>query len=123
MITTRRAFVAGTIATTTLGAPMLARAAGGAVVVIGAGFGGAMAARYLKRLEPNLDVTLVEREERIVTCPFSTVVLGVYETLAGITHSLDGLKASGGKVVRGEASAVDGEARSVRLVDGGRLAC
>src|SRR5262245_33638846 len=101
---------------------MLARAAGGAVVVIGAGFGGATAARYLKRLEPNLDVTLVEREERVVTCPFSNVVLGGYETLAGITHSLDGLKAAGVKVVRGEASAIDLAARSVRLADGSRLA-
>ena len=50
MTATRRAFIAGTVAAAALGAPRLARAAAGAVVVIGAGFGGATAARYLKRL-------------------------------------------------------------------------
>jgi sulfide dehydrogenase [flavocytochrome c] flavoprotein chain len=121
MTTTRRAFIAGTVAAAALGAPRLARAAGGAVVVIGAGFGGATAARYLKRLDPALDVTLIERETSIVTCPFSNAVLGGYETLAGITRSLDGLRAAGVKVVRGEASAIDIEARSVRLTNGIRL--
>jgi sulfide dehydrogenase [flavocytochrome c] flavoprotein chain len=121
MTATRRAFIVGTVALA-LDAPMLARAAAGAVVVIGAGFGGATAARYLRRLNPNLDVTLVEREEHIVTCPFSNAVLGGYETLPGITRSLDGLKAAGVTVVRGEASAIDVGARSVRLADGNRLA-
>ena len=121
MTTTRRAFVAGSVAAT-LAAPRLARAAAGAVVVIGAGFGGATAARYLKRLDPNIEVTLLEREAAIVTCPFSNAVLGGYETLQGITRSLDGLKAAGVKVVRGEASAIDLQARSVRLADGSRLA-
>jgi sulfide dehydrogenase [flavocytochrome c] flavoprotein subunit len=121
MTATRRAFIAGSAAAM-LGTPKLARAAAGAVVVIGAGFGGATAARYLKRLDPNLDVTLVERDAAIVTCPFSNAVLGGYETLQGITRSLDGLKAAGIKVVRGEASAIDLQARSVRLADGTRLA-
>src|SRR4051794_39696994 len=122
MTATRRAFIAGTAAAAALGVPTLARAAAGAVVVIGAGFGGATAARYLKRLDPNVDVTLVEREAAIVTCPFSNAVLGGYETLQGITRSLDGLKAAGIKVVRGEASAIDLQARTVRLADGSRLA-
>ena len=121
MTATRRAFIVGSVAAT-LVAPRLARAAAGAVVVIGAGFGGATAARYLKRLDPTVDVTLVEREAAIVTCPFSNAVLGGYETLQGITRSLDGLKAAGIKVVRGEASAIDLQARSVRLADGSRLA-
>lgn len=121
MTATRRAFIAGSVAAT-LAAPRLAHAAAGAVVVIGAGFGGATAARYLKRLDPAVDVTLVEREASIVTCPFSNAVLGGYETLQGITRSLDGLKSAGVKVVRGEASAIDLQARAVRLADGSRLA-
>ena len=56
MTATRRAFVVGSVAAT-LVAPRLARAAGAAVVVIGAGFGGATAARYLKRLDPTVEVT------------------------------------------------------------------
>ena len=121
MTTTRRKFIAGAVAAATFGAPVLARAAAGSVVVIGAGFGGATAARYLKLLDPAVEVTLVEREASIVTCPFSNAVLGGYETLQGITRSLDGLKAAGVKVVRGEASAIDTQARSVRLADGSRL--
>ena len=81
----RRAFLAGA---TLLAAPLPARAAGGSVVVIGAGFGGATAARYLKRLDPAIEVTLVERDASILTCPFSNAVLGGYETLQGITRSL-----------------------------------
>jgi sulfide dehydrogenase [flavocytochrome c] flavoprotein chain len=121
MTTTRRKFIAGAVATATFGAPMLARAATGSVIVIGAGFGGATAARYLKLLDPAVEVTLVEREASIVTCPFSNAVLGGYETLQGVTRSLDGLKAAGVKVVRGEANAIDTQARSVRLTDGSRL--
>jgi sulfide dehydrogenase [flavocytochrome c] flavoprotein subunit len=121
MSANRRKFIAGTIALATVGAPLLARAAGGAVVVIGAGFGGATAARYLRRLNPAIEVTLVEREASIVTCPFSNAVIGGYETLPGITRGLDGLKAAGVRVVRAEATAVDPQARTVRLADGTRL--
>jgi sulfide dehydrogenase [flavocytochrome c] flavoprotein chain len=46
------------------------------IVVIGGGFGGASIARYLRRHELNLPITLVEREEHFVTCPFSNGVLG-----------------------------------------------
>ena len=120
-MTSRRVFIAGAAATL-LGAPLPVRAAGGSIVVIGAGFGGATAARYLKRLDPALDVTLVEREASILTCPFSNAVLGGYETMQGITRSLDGLRSAGVKVVRGEASAIDTGARSVGLADGSRLA-
>ncbi|MPZ35366.1 MAG: hypothetical protein GEV13_31065 [Rhodospirillales bacterium] len=122
MITTRRAFIAGTAATAALAAPMLARAASGAVVVIGAGFGGATAARHLKKLDPNVEVVLVEREASIVTCPFSNAVLGGSETMPGITRSLDALKSAGIRIVRGEASGIDPQARSVRLADGSRPA-
>jgi len=106
----------------TFGLPMVARGAAGAVVVVGAGFGGATAARYLKRLDPTLEVTLVERETSIVTCPFSNAVIAGYESLGGITRSLDGLAAAGVKVVRGEALTIDTQARVVLLADNSRIA-
>lgn len=46
------------------------------VVVIGGGFGGATAAKYLKRFDKNIDVTLVERKETYMTCPGSNWYLG-----------------------------------------------
>jgi sulfide dehydrogenase [flavocytochrome c] flavoprotein subunit len=110
----RRTFLA---ASALLAAPTPLRAAQGAVVVIGAGFGGATAARALKRLDPAIEVTLVEREASIITCPFSNVVLGGYETMAGITRSLSGITAAGVKLVRGEVTAIDTQARTVQLGD------
>ena len=92
------------------------------VVVVGAGFGGATAAGYLRRLAPELEVVLVEREAAVVTCPFSNTVLAGLQELPSITHGLDGLRRRGVQVVRGEVVAIDPEARAVRLADGGSLA-
>ena len=123
MKSTRRAILRGAVAgVATLALPSISRAAGGAVVVIGAGFGGATAARYLKAASPALDVTLVERETSILTCPFSNGVIAGYNTMADITRSLDGVRAAGVRIVTGEAAAIDTAQRSVRLADGTRLA-
>ncbi|HYD05085.1 MAG TPA: NAD(P)/FAD-dependent oxidoreductase [Reyranella sp.] len=124
MNTTRRAALRGAAAAglATLALPSISRAAAGSVVVIGAGFGGATAARYLKMASPQLDVTLIDRETRILTCPFSNGVLAGYNTMADITRSLDGVRAAGVKIVTGEAAAIDTAARSVRMADGTRLA-
>ena len=47
-----------------LAMPSISRAASGHVVVIGGGFGGATAARYIKRADANIRVTLVEPAQR-----------------------------------------------------------
>src|SRR5258706_8219181 len=47
----------------------------GRVVVIGAGFGGATAAKYLRLWDPAIEVTLVERDSGFVSCPISNLVL------------------------------------------------
>ena len=109
MNTTRRAALQGGAAAglAALALPSIARAAAGSVVVIGAGFGGATAARYLKTASPALDVTLVERDTSILTCPFSNGVIAGYNTMADITRSLDGVRAAGVKLVTGEATAID----------------
>jgi sulfite dehydrogenase len=94
----------------------------GRVVVVGGGFGGATAARYLKMWGGNIDVTLVERNASFVSCPISNLVVGGYRQIADITRGYDGLKALGVKVVRGEVSAIDAAGRKVRLAGGGELA-
>jgi len=45
------------------------------VVVIGGGFGGATCAKYLRRLDKTLAVTLVTPEKRFLACPFSNTVV------------------------------------------------
>lgn len=74
----RRRFVASAVgASATLAMPAIAYGQSAArVVVIGGGFGGATAARYLKKASPRLQVTLVEPSRRFVTCPYSNLVLG-----------------------------------------------
>jgi sulfide dehydrogenase [flavocytochrome c] flavoprotein subunit len=93
----------------------------GRVVVVGGGFGGATAARYLKLWGGNVDVTLVERNTSFVSCPISNLVLGGYREMADITRGYDGLKALGVKVVQGDVSAIDAAGKKVRLASGGEL--
>jgi sulfite dehydrogenase len=90
----------------------------GKVVIVGGGYGGATAARYLKLWGGNVEVTLIERQTDFVSCPISNLVLGGYKTMADITKGYGGLKAVGVNVVQGEASAIDPAARTVKLADG-----
>jgi sulfite dehydrogenase len=94
----------------------------GRVVVVGGGFGGATAARYLKMWGGNIDVTLVERNPNFISCPISNLVLGGHKQMADISRGYDGLKAMGVKVVQGDVTAIDAAAKKVRLAGGGELA-
>jgi sulfite dehydrogenase len=93
----------------------------GRVVVVGGGFGGATAARYLRMWGGNVDVTLVERNAAFVSCPISNLVVGGYRQIGDVTRSYDGLKAVGVKVVQAEVIAIDTAGRKVRLQGGTEL--
>ncbi len=93
----------------------------GRVGVVGGGYGGATAARYLKLWGGNVDVTLVERNTDFVSCPISNLVLGGYKQMSDITRSYGGLKAVGVKVMQGEVIAIDAAGKKVRLAGGGEL--
>lgn len=102
-----------------LAGPAIARGAAPRVVVIGGGFGGATAARYLRRADPKLAVTLVERDARYVTCPFSNYVLAGFGRMETITHSWDALaKRDGIKFVNAEARGIDPARKRVSLGEG-----
>jgi len=90
--------------------------------VVGGGFGGATAAHYLKRWAPEVDVTLVDRQPRFISCPMSNLVLTGHLRLSEVTHGYDGLRALGAHVLQGEVMTIDTAARQVRLADGRRLA-
>jgi sulfide dehydrogenase [flavocytochrome c] flavoprotein chain len=93
----------------------------GRVVIVGGGFGGATAARYLRLWGGNVDVTLVERNPQFVSCPISNLVLGGHRQMGDITLGYDGLKAIGVKRVQGEAVAIDPAAKTLRLAGGTEL--
>ncbi len=90
----------------------------GRVVIVGGGYGGSTAARYLRMWGGNVDVTLVERNASFVSCPISNLVVGGYKQMADITRGYDGLRALGVKVVQGDVTAVDAAGKKVRLASG-----
>jgi sulfite dehydrogenase len=91
------------------------------VVVIGGGFGGATAAKYIRQWDASIDVVLIERDAEFVSCPMSNLVLGGFTGMQDITQSRDGLRRHGVQVVRDEAIAVDAAKKSVRLARGGDI--
>jgi sulfite dehydrogenase len=93
----------------------------GRVVVIGGGFGGSTAARYLRMWGGNVDVTLVERNAQFISCPISNLVVGGFKQMSDITRGYDGLTAMGVKVVQGDVTAIDAAAKKVRLASGVEL--
>jgi sulfite dehydrogenase len=93
----------------------------GRVVVVGGGFGGSTAARYLRLWGGNVDVTLVERNPNFISCPISNLVVGGHKQMADITMGYDGLKAMGVKVVQGDVTAIDAAGKTVRLASGATL--
>jgi sulfide dehydrogenase [flavocytochrome c] flavoprotein subunit len=92
------------------------------VVVIGGGFGGATAAKYIRRWDPSIDVVLVERQANFISCPISNLVLAGYSSMQDITHPHHGLQRHGVQVVRDEAIAIDTAKKTVRLARGGDIA-
>jgi sulfite dehydrogenase len=113
--------LAATMATPLIGCASAGGPSLGRVVVVGGGFGGATAARYLRLWGGNIDVTLVERDPTFISCPLSNLVLGGHKQMADITVPYVGLDAIGVKRIQGEAVAIDAQTKEVRLADGRRL--
>ncbi|HEY6240348.1 MAG TPA: FCSD flavin-binding domain-containing protein [Burkholderiales bacterium] len=88
----------------------------GRVVVIGGGYGGATAAKYLRMWSDGaIEVVLIERNPEFVSCPMSNLVLGGTKTVADITRSYAKLRNYGVRVLRDEATAIDVEKKKVSL--------
>ena len=91
------------------------------VVVVGGGFGGATAAKYLRLWDPAIEVVLVERANVFTSCPISNLVLAGFKSMDDIRHGYDGLWRHGVQVVNDEVTAVDTARKVVRLERGGEL--
>jgi sulfide dehydrogenase [flavocytochrome c] flavoprotein chain len=121
MKVTRRGAVLG-IAAASLGLPQIARGQAVArLIVVGGGFGGAACARALKRLDPKLDVTLIEPNRIFTACPFSNEVIAGLREIEVQQFSYDKIVADGVSVIPQAASKVDHEARKLTLADGTSL--
>ena len=93
------------------------------VAVVGGGFAGATAAKYVRMFDPSIEVVLVEPNEAFVSCPLSNLVLGGHRKLADITSSYASLgKRHGVRVVRDTATAIEMPGKRVRLAKGDAIA-
>lgn len=92
------------------------------VVVVGGGFGGATAAKYIRRRDPNIRVTLIEGNTSFHTCPFSNAVLAGIKDMAYITRTYDRLASVHGvKVVHDTVTAIDPVKKTVTTKGGANL--
>lgn len=123
MAMNRRDFLKSTAASAALfSIPLIAKAAPvhGRVVVIGGGYAGATAAKYLRLWSRGgIQVTVVEPRAQFVSCPLSNLVLGGSKGINDLTFGYDMLKSHHGiEWVNDEVVAIDAEAKRVQLVEG-----
>ncbi|TFW13309.1 NAD(P)/FAD-dependent oxidoreductase [Duganella callida] len=123
----RRQFIqaagAGAVAASLAGCASIAGQARPQVVVIGGGYGGATAARYVRMWSDNrIDVTLIEPNASFISCPLSNLVLGGSRRIGELTMSIDALAGKHGvRIVRDTVSAIDADKRTLALAGGQTL--
>lgn len=118
---TRRNFLkvaGGTAAVGTLGLPHIAFGASKKVVVVGGGIGGATVAKYLRRADSSIEVTLIEPNKHYYTCFMSNEVLGGERTMDSIKFDYSGLAKHGVTVVNDTVTGIDAAARKVTTAGG-----
>jgi sulfide dehydrogenase [flavocytochrome c] flavoprotein subunit len=96
----------------------IAPTSGRRVVVVGGGWGGATAAKYVRMADPSIEVVLLEPNKTFVSCPFSNLVLSGVRTLPSLTFDYDGLRNRGVTLRHEPALAIEPDQRRVRVDDG-----
>jgi NADPH-dependent 2,4-dienoyl-CoA reductase/sulfur reductase-like enzyme len=106
--------------------PGLVHAAGaarGRVVIIGGGYAGATAAKYLRLWGGDeLEIILVEKSTTFVSCPLSNLVLGGSKVIGDLTFNFSGLDRYNIKRLHEEVTAIDAGRRRVVIAGGDELA-
>jgi sulfide dehydrogenase [flavocytochrome c] flavoprotein subunit len=92
------------------------------VLVAGGGFAGAACALELRRLDPGIDVRLIDPVERYATCPMSNEVIVGWRALSSIEVSRSGLSRAGVGCITGRVDRIDAVQRRLRLAAGDTLA-
>jgi sulfide dehydrogenase [flavocytochrome c] flavoprotein subunit len=118
----RRAFIrtVGGVAAlgATLGFPSLVLGATRRVVVVGGGVGGATVAKYLRKLDSNIAVTLIEAKPNYTSCFMSNEVLSGERTLDSLTFGYDGLRRYGVEVVIDRVVGIDPVKKTMQTAGG-----
>ncbi|MDP1765539.1 MAG: NAD(P)/FAD-dependent oxidoreductase [Methylotenera sp.] len=121
----RRDFIkaAGAASALLIGNNVFARATKppiGRVAVIGGGYAGATAAKYLRMWSLGaIEVIVVEANKQFVSCPLSNLVLGGSKNINDLTFGYDALKENHGiKWVQDTVTAIDSTAKKVTMLRG-----
>ena len=124
----RRSFLQSSAAVSLLGLGACATTASiptkAKVVVIGGGYGGATAAKYVRLLSDyKIDVVLIEPNDAFVSCPMSNLVVGGSKQMGFLTTPYTGLSKNHGiTVVKDMATDIDAARKVVTLAKGGTIA-
>ena len=94
------------------------------VVVIGGGYGGATAAKYVRMLSNyKINVVLIEPNTSFISCPMSNLVIGGSKNLTELTTSYDALSSKHGVTVgKDKVTAIDPQKKTVALQNGASIA-
>jgi len=112
----RRLVLGGLAASSALAVPRPAIAKNNPkVVIIGGGFGGASAALTLRKIAPNIDVTLIEANKTYTACPFSNLVITGIRDIKKQQFGYDQIAKAGVRVVNGWANFILPDQKTVRL--------
>ncbi|OIQ77001.1 sulfide dehydrogenase [flavocytochrome c] flavoprotein chain precursor [mine drainage metagenome] len=128
----RRKFLAGAATVGAIGlAPALsgcastARSAAGKgkVVIVGAGYGGSTAAKYIREWSNNgISVTVIEPGDAFISCPISNLVIAGAKSMQDITTSYDNLRQRHGVTwVKSTVEGIDPAGHTVKLANGDTL--
>jgi NADPH-dependent 2,4-dienoyl-CoA reductase/sulfur reductase-like enzyme len=86
------------------------------VIVIGGGWGGATAAKYVRMQDPTIDVVLIEPNTKFISCPFSNLVLSGVRSIGSLTFGYNALREQHGvTLIHDTATAIEPDANRVRL--------
>jgi NADPH-dependent 2,4-dienoyl-CoA reductase/sulfur reductase-like enzyme len=105
--------------------PLMASAnvpAQGRVIIIGGGYAGATAAKYLRLWGGDkLEIILVEKNTTFVSCPMSNLVLGGSKQIGDLTFNYSGLDRYNIKRLHDEVIGVDVAGRKIMVSEGDYL--
>ena len=99
----------------------MSQGSAGRVVVVGGGFAGTTCARFIRRIDPRITVTLVEGSPVFVACPLSNAVIAGLRDLQAQQFGLDKVADDGVVLARAPAIGIDAQARFVALTNNARV--
>lgn len=93
------------------------------VVIVGGGYGGATAAKYVRLFsEKNIDVVMVEPQDQFISCPLSNLVLGGSKQISDVTVPYSSLESRHGvRRVKDWVKSIDPQKKTVQLAGGSTL--